>query len=216
MTQIPKNEIPSDPNWLLAIATIGLAIATIVLVFINFHYLRKSNKNTEEQLKLTRHEIQSRLRPELLIEVYNWNTGIFKNDKQEYEGKLVFHLKNVGTMPARNVKVHFQDSTSGFIRLEQLVKDRSKIFENPYRVKGIIRKNGASEMISHSTSLPKFGHYQIAVWVTYDYADVKNDEFIQIIDVIDGPGSSITYMLSIIYDKNDIQEEMKRSSNASF
>lgn len=184
-----------DATWILA-------LATIALVFVNWWFLKESNKTTKQQLQLTSKELSSRLRAELIVEI--GGTNLAKKEDGKYEGTVHFYLKNIGKIPARHVKVYYKDPTSS-LDIEQLVRDwKKEISVNSSPITGIIPPDIASEVPIHRTSCEEPKSYQIAVWVTYDYAEVKNEEFIQIIDV-----KAQDHAMPIIYDKESIEEARK-------
>lgn len=159
-------------------------------------------EKTDQQLALTRKELESRLRAELTVSVADSN---LKQNGEKWIGKVKIIVRNDGNVSARHVKVHFKDPDSA-LTLDQLIRDKEKIKKNPFPIPGSIpSKLHYPEHILHDTTLDESKSYDLAVWVTYDYADVKNMEFIQIVKInaqshSDGP----------LYEKEDIENEMKR------
>lgn len=183
-----------DPTWIIA-------AGTALLVIINWWFLKESNKNTKRQLELTSKELQSRLRADLMVII--GETNLTKKEDGKYEGKVHFYLKNIGKIPARHITVYYKDPTSS-LDIEQLIRDWNEIRKSSFSITGIIPPDITSEALVHKTPREEYKSYQIAVWVTYDYADVKSEEFIQIIDV-----NAQSYTMPIIYDKKSIEEARK-------
>jgi len=179
---------------------IALVGATISIALVSWYYMRKTNQNTEKQLKLTQKEIGSRLRAELQIIIQESN--LTKQDNEQI-GMIRIAITNTGTISARKVKVHFKDPTSS-LDLSQLIRDEDEIKRSHFPVAGSIQPQLTAKDIIHRTTLNEPKVYEIAVWVTYDYADVMDMEFIQIIK-INGQHSE----LGSIYEKSDIDEARK-------
>ncbi|MGQ0791480.1 MAG: hypothetical protein ACT4NJ_04550, partial [Nitrosopumilaceae archaeon] len=178
----------------------ALVVATISIALVSWYYMKKTNQNTEKQLKLTQKEIESRLRAELQIIIQESN--LTKQDNEQV-GMIRIAIKNTGTISARKVKVHFKDPTSS-LDLPQLVRDEDEIKRSYFPVPGSIQPQLFAKDVIHRTRLNEPEVYEIAVWVTYEYADVKEMEFIQIIK-INGQNNE----LGSIYEKQDIDEIRK-------
>lgn len=190
----------NNANFWSYMSIFGVAIAGNTASIL---YLRKQHRQTEIQLSLTRKELESRLRAELEISVGESN--LKKIDDKNWEGFVKIVIRNNGTISARNVNVHFQDPTFAFT-LPQLVHEEKNIKKTSFPIPGSIPSHvHYPEHIPHKTQLDKSGVYELAIWVSYDYADVKNAELIQIIKInaqtnTDGP----------LYEKEDIDEERKK------
>ena len=192
-------------NFWSYIAIFGTAVGGNIVSII---YLRKQHRQTEKQLSLTQKELESRLKAELDVSVGESNLNK-KNDK--WEGIVKIIIRNNGTISARNVKVHFKDPISALI-LSQLIRDEEKIKTAYFDIPGSIpAQTHYPEHIIHSTTLDESRPYDLAIWITYEYADVKNMELIQIVKIngqsnSDGPR----------YEKEDIENEKERLRNQGF
>lgn len=196
----------SDTSNILGIIVQAvLASATIILVVVTWRNMKKTNEHTEKQLALTRKEIESRLRADLRVTPSESNLET-KGD-MGFEGKFVFVLHNDGTMTARNIRIHFQDPTM-VLTLEQLVREWKKIKNTTYPIKGVLPAGWNTEHVVHRTHLDESRVYEIAIWVQYDFADVKDEEFIQIVKINAQHNS-----LSTVYDKNSIEKARKELDN---
>lgn len=200
-----SNKLLADSNvsnfWSY-VAILGSAIGGNIISII---YLKKQHRQTDKQLSLTQKELESRLKAELEVSVAESNLNK-KDDK--WEGIVKIIVRNNGNISARNVKVHFRDPTSA-LTLSQLIRDEKKIKMTQFPIPGSIPSHlHYPEHIIHTTILDESRPYDLAIWITYDYADVKDMEFIQIVKInsqsnSDGP----------LYEKEDIEEEKKRLVN---
>ena len=188
----------SNQNNLIGYAIIGsVAFGGNISSII---YLRRQHYQTKEQLQLTRLELESRLRADLTVQMSSSNV---KKEGEKYVGSIMLTLKNNGMLPARNIRVSFKDPTSS-LDIGQLVRDEKEIKSTHYPVDGITIPESTSGQIPHNTTFDGSGPYKLAIWVQYDYADVKNEEFIQIV-LINGQTSS----LMTLFDKTEIEIEKK-------
>lgn len=224
-TQIPGSEHPNHTFYIKNIQVQSLSnklladanhnsfwsYLTILSVAIGGNmgsiiYLKKQNKHTENQLKLAKEELESRLRAELEISVQK--SDLEKTADEKWMGTISIHVRNNGSVSARNVKVHFKDPTSS-LDLSQLIHDEKEIKKTSFPIPGSISKQYYyPEVITHNTPLDQSGVYEVAIWVTYDYGEVKNMEFIQIIKVNAQANSEGT-----LYEKEDIEKERERMKN---
>jgi len=203
-----SNKLLADANvanfWSY-MAIFGSAIGGNIISII---YLKKQHRQTDKQLSLTQKELESRLKAELEVSVAESNLNK-KGDK--WEGTVKIIVRNNGNISARNVKVHFKDPTSALI-LSQLIRDEKEIKMTHFPIPGSIPSHlHYPEHIVHSTTLDESRPYDLAVWITYDYADVKDMEFIQIVKIngqsnSDGP----------FYEKEDIKKEKERLRTQGF
>ena len=198
-----RDKLLQEQNVMLFGTQIATIIATATFVGVTWYHMRKTSQHTEEQLKLTRRELESRLRAELEISVQK--SDLKQIDDKKWEGMISILVRNNGSVSARNVKVHFKDPTSS-LELSQLIRDEKEIKKTSFPIPGSISKNYYyPEQIIHKTPLEQSRVYDVAIWVTYDYGDVKNMELIQIIRVnaqhnSEGP----------VYEKEDIEKERER------
>ncbi len=186
-------------NFMSYMAIFGVAVGGNIASII---YLRKQHGQTERQLNLTQKELESRLRADLDVIISDSN---LKQDGEKWIGTIRMTVRNDGEISARNVNVHFQDPTYT-LSLSQLIQKESEIKKTSFPIPGSIPSHSHyPELIMHKTELQESSVYELAIWVTYDYADVKDMEFIQIVKInnqvhSDGP----------LYEKEDIEREKKR------
>jgi len=198
------NKLLSDLIFSTSLPQIVLVGTTILLVVVTYRNMKKTSRHTEEELKLTRKEINSRLKAD--CEVLVANTDLKKNGKKA-EGILKIRIRNGGTIPANNIQVHFKDPTSS-LEIDQLIRDEDEIKKSSMPVKGSILPGLVSPEILHKTCLDEPKVYQVAIWVTYDFADVKNMEIIQIVEI-----NVQSHTEPILFTKLDIENEKKRQKN---
>lgn len=183
------------------IIQIALVATTIALVIVTYLNMRKTSRLTDQQLALTRRELESRLKADLTVSVGDSN---LKKDGEKWVGTVKIIIRNEGQISARHIKVHFKDPDSS-LGLDQLIRDEEKIKKIYFQIPGSIpSKSHYPEHILHNTVLDESKPYDLAVWVTYDYANLKNMEFIQIVKInaqsnSDGP----------LYEQEDIENEKK-------
>lgn len=201
-----SNKLLADANhhtfWSY-VSIFGIAAAGNIGTII---YLRKQHRQTKQQLRLTQIELESRLRAE--IEVSVMKSELKKIDDKNWEGMISVLIRNQGTVSARNVKVHFKDPTSS-LELPQLIRDEDEIKKTFFPIPGSIQsKYYYPKEIPHRTSRTQSGVYDVAIWITYDYGEVKNMELIQIVTV-----NAQAHSEEAIYEKADIEQEKKRQKN---
>jgi len=186
-------------NFVSYMAIFSVAVGGNIASII---YLRKQHSQTERQLNLTQKELESRLRADLDVIIADSN---LKQDGEKWIGTIRMTVRNDGEISARNVNVHFQDPTYA-LSLSQLIQKESEIKKTSFPIPGSIPSHlPYPELIMHKTELQESSVYELAIWLTYDYADVKDMEFIQIVKInnqvhSDGP----------LYEKEDIEREKKR------
>lgn len=185
-----------------------LAATTIILVVVTFLNMRKTTiftkeqlEKTDKQLEFTRTELEFRLKADLIVQI---GESHLKPVDIQFEGRIILNLINNGVLPARNVRISFKDQTSA-IEIGQLIRDEKEIKSNHSPIEGIIKPQSTSMAVAHITKREKSGVYKVAIWVQYDYAEIKNEEFIQIVQV---NGQKNT--LPALYDKIEIDTERKR------
>jgi len=184
---------------------IGLVAATLILVFVTWIKMSESNRITRESNNLLKKELESRLRAELTATVGDSN---LKQAGDKWIGKVKIVIRNEGHISARHVKVHFKDPTSA-LTLDQLIRDEEEIKTSYFPIPGSIPpRSNYPEHVLHDTTLDESKPYDLAVWVTYDYADVKNMEFIQIVKI-----NSQSHSVGPLYEKKDIENEKNRLKN---
>ncbi|OLC33204.1 MAG: hypothetical protein AUH84_07370 [Thaumarchaeota archaeon 13_1_40CM_4_38_7] len=212
---IENIQVQSLSNKLLADANISnfwnyvaILASAIGGNIISLIYLRKQSRQTDKQLSLTKKELESRLKADLEVSVGESNLNE-KGDK--WEGTVKIIVRNNGNISARNVNVHFKDPTSA-LDLPQLIRDEEEIKKSSFPIPGSIPSHlHYPEHIIHTTTLDESRPYDLAIWISYDYADVKNMEFIQIVKI-----NSQSNSVGPLYGKEDIENEKGRLRRQGF
>lgn len=162
---------------------IVLVLVTVTLVIITARNMKKTNEHTEQQLKLTRKQLDNTFRAEIQIE--RANSGVSEKEGKPF-GFFQPLLRNIGTVSASNVRLYNHYKFSD-ITIEELVKERKKIKSKGVIIMpgSILRDKSASFQIIY-VPLPEKKPFEIAIWVEYDYLEKKNNELIQVFHVSEG------------------------------
>ena len=194
-----SNKLLADSNTSNFWSYVAILFSSITGNVISMIYLRKQYHQTEKQLKTTEREVDARLKAELEVSVAD---SSLTPVNEKWEGMVKILVKNTGNISARKVRVHFRDPNSS-MDISQLVKEEQEIKKSSYQIPGSIQDHSQyPEHIIHKTLLDKPGVYDLAIWITYDYANVKDMEFIQIVRI-----NSQSHSAGPLYEKEDIDNE---------
>lgn len=177
-----------------------LALATIALVFITWRNTKKIHNQTEVQLKLTQKEIDSRLRA--VLHVNNIRCSIVRTKEGNVQGAFLADIVNLGMIPATNVQLHFNRQRKS-VDIRSLIQDEDEIKRASTPIKGSVTNKQPATFEKRTIPLDEEKPFDIAMWITYDYADVKNHEVIYIYKIMGGN----TFNPIAIYEHEDIQSE---------
>lgn len=181
---------------------IPLVVATGFLVLFTYLSIKRSSKQTSEELKLTRVQLENTFRAELRIE--RADSGVGEKNGKPY-GFFKAILRNIGTVSATNIKVYNYKKFSE-IKLEELIKKRKKIKSTGViEILGSVPREGHTSVQEIPVPMEEKKPFDIAIWIEYDYLEKRKNELIQIFHVSKGT----VYKTKTTYEKHHIEEAEK-------
>lgn len=169
--------------------TLGLFLATVALVLVNWWYLKKASSDTQESNKLTREsnneqrkfnelirlDIINRLRPRLQVV----NTGL-EISESSFPGKVRYYpnMANYGNIEANNIRIYFKVMDNTISNVFDILKNKDEIHRNQIIAQTSLAAGASMRIPNPVMWTKKENTNSVLIWIEYDFLDNLSDEVV--------------------------------------